>query len=100
MRDIIAQLLKLKLIALASDAVKVLSNGFYKTLGQELAMAVGPIAEVLIEDAILDLGFDVGKLPSYKAAELVEMLSREIQREDQKMAFTKKMIAVIKTIKD
>ena len=100
MRGIVSELFKLKLIAPVSDRVKVLGNGFYRTLGKELALAVGPIAQVLIEDAVLDLGFDPGRLPAYKAAELVEMLAREIQREDQKAIFAKKMIAVIKAIKD
>jgi hypothetical protein len=98
MRPVISNLLKQKLIAPSTNGVgvKVLTNGFHHKITAELALAVGPIAEVLVEDALTDLGLRPGRVPMTKAAQLIEMLSRDIQREDKKSAFIKNMIDLVK----
>jgi hypothetical protein len=58
---------------------------------------VGPIAEVLIEDAMADLGYGNGSIPYSKAPELIELISRDIQREEKKAGFIKNMIDFLKT---
>lgn len=95
-RSVISNLLKLKLIAPSTNGVKVLSNGFHQKITAELALAVGPIAEVLVEDALTDLGLRQGHVPLAKAAQLIEFVSRDIQREDKKSVFIKNMIAIVK----
>ena len=96
MRNVISGLVKQDLIAPASNGFKVLGAEFQQMLETELALAVGPIAEVLVEDALSDLGLRSGQIPMSKAAELVELLSRDIQREEKKSAFIKTMITIIK----
>ena len=95
-REIVSKLLDLKLIELAQSAVKMLDKDFFETLSAELSVAVGPIAEVIIEDAVGDLGLTFSRFPSQRAAELVELLSREIQRDEKKVAFKQNMISKIK----
>lgn len=96
MRTLISNLLKQKLIAPSTNGVKVLSNGFHQKITAELALAVGPIAEVLVEDALADLGLRQGQVPLAKAAQLIELVSRDIQRDDKKSVFIKNMIEVVK----
>ncbi len=95
-REILVKLLDLKLIEPVQTTVKLLDRDFLATLNAELSLAVGPIAEVLVEDAVADLGLKPSRIPSQRAAELVELLSREIQRDEKKADFTQHMINKIK----
>lgn len=96
LREIVSKLLGLKLIEPAQAAVKMLDKDFLDTLSTEMSLAVGPIAEVIIEDAVADLGLNLTQVPSQRAAELVELLAREIQRDEKKAEFKQNMIRKIK----
>jgi len=91
-----AQLLKYKLIEPSSDAAQGLSQEFMIYLHEQLSAAVGPIAEILVEDASRELGYTPDTLPAFKAAELVELLAQDIQRDDKRIAFQQSMVARIK----
>jgi hypothetical protein len=97
LREVISSLLKQNLIEASSNGVKILNKRFLEMLEAELAIAVGPIAEVLIEDAMADLGYGNGSIPYSKAPELIELISRDIQREEKKAGFIKNMIDFLKT---
>lgn len=95
-RSIISELMKQKLIAPITNGVKTLGSDFLQALEDEFAVAVGPIADVLVEDAFRDMGLTMGEVPINKAAELVELLSHDIQKKEKKSVFIKNMIGVIK----
>jgi hypothetical protein len=84
------------LITPVREAVAALDGDFLNFLRIELSHAVGPIAEILIEDAIYDLGHSISEFPTSQVAELVDLLSREIQREDKTIAFKQKVIKKIR----
>ncbi|MGE5838337.1 MAG: hypothetical protein ACM34H_00275 [Deltaproteobacteria bacterium] len=90
------KLLKLKLIEQVTETVTALDADFMETLKRELSLAIGPLAQILIEDAANDLGQSVMRFPVRRAPELVETLSREIQREDKRAAFKQAMVRKIK----
>jgi len=69
-----------------------MDGGQNEFLSQQLHLAVGPIAEVLIEDAVADLGYSLYQFPSHRAAELVELLARQIQRQEKRTAFEQAMV--------
>jgi hypothetical protein len=92
MRDVIARLLELKLIEPISQAVSVIDKDFYNYLLDQLSMAIGPIAEVLIEDQITDMGYNQSQFPAHRAAELIDLLSRDIQRDEKKVVFKQNMV--------
>ena len=99
MKDILAaasSLLDLKLIEISDGAALYVDQKFFDFLKAELSAAVGPIAEILIEDGIKDLGHSIDAFPVYKAAELVELLAQDIQKEDRRLSFQQKMVARIK----
>lgn len=96
LREIISKLLGLNLIEPAQAAVRMLDKDFFETLTTEMSLAVGPIAEVIIEDAVVDLGLNPAQVPTHRAAELVELLAREIQRDEKKIEFKQNMISKIK----
>ena len=91
-----SSLLELHLIQMADGVACYLDQDFMTYLKAELSTAVGPIAEILIEDGVRDLGHSLDAFPVYKAAELVELLARDIQKEDRRVDFQQKMVARIK----
>lgn len=95
-REVVSKLIKLELIEPIEDIISEVDEAFFKYLKEQLSLAVGPIAEIIIEEEITDLGLDPLKFPSKRAAELVDLVSREIQREDKKTSFKQNMIKKIK----
>ncbi len=94
-REGIAGLLEFGLIEEVERVISPVDSEFFRNLLNELALAVGPIAGVIIEDEVQDLGHDVKSFPSFLATELVERLAGEIRREDKKATFIKKMVSII-----
>jgi len=96
MRKIITTLLELELVEADEDALSVLDKDFINYLNAQLSIAIGPIAGVLVEDAISDLGYSLHRFPSHQAAELIDLLAREIQREGKMITFKQNMVNKIK----
>lgn len=96
LRQAASKLLRLKLIEQAAEAIAAVDADFMETLKRELSLAIGPLAQILIEDAANDLGQSVTRFPARRSPELVESLSREIQREDKRAAFKQAMVRKIK----
>jgi hypothetical protein len=94
-RSVLGKLLELQLIEAKGEAVSVLDKEFLAFLKSRLSKAIGPIAEVLIEDAASDLGFTPNRFPSHRVAELVDLLARQIRREDRMVSFKKEMLGMI-----
>ncbi len=96
MRDVVSKLLRLKLIEKVENKARFLDNDFVDYLSAQFSIAVGPIARVLIEDEVHDLGFQLSKFPAPKVAELVDRLTRDIRREEKKAIFKRNMINKIR----
>jgi len=95
-REAVGKLLELKLIEPVTGAVSVLDGEFVGRLRKELSLAIGPLAEIVAEDAAGDLGHDISRFPCQRAAELVELVGREIKREDKRVTFMENMVAMIR----
>jgi hypothetical protein len=95
-REAVSKLMRLDLIELVEGSVSALERDFLNYLKRELSLAIGPLAEVLIEDAMNDMGYSAERFPSQRAAELVEMLGKEIHREDKKTTFRQNLVIKIK----
>ena len=96
-RELISNLLTLGLVEKVEKQIIPVDSDFYRNLLEELALAVGPIASVLIEDEVHDLGHDVKTFPSYLVTELVDRLAGEIRREEKKAIFIKSMVSIIRS---
>lgn len=96
MREAAAKLQKLNLIAPIENAVNRVDQDFMDFLIAELSMAIGPIAEVIVEDGLEDLGYSFTNFPTSKIAELINLLAQEIQREEKKSEFKQNMVQKIK----
>ncbi|MBW1796818.1 MAG: hypothetical protein JRJ21_00150 [Deltaproteobacteria bacterium] len=96
MRRVVSKLLELNLIEPVDEAISILDKDFFDYLKSQLALAIGPIAEIIIEDVVFDLGHSLSQFPSYRAAELVDLISQEIQREEKRTGFKQNMVSKIR----
>lgn len=73
-----------------------ISRNFLSLLGQHLSMAIGPIADLLIEDEIELMGEPWKNFPQERMPELVNALARQIPRENTRIAFQQSMFQILK----
>ncbi|MBW2118995.1 MAG: hypothetical protein JRH09_13900 [Deltaproteobacteria bacterium] len=95
-RRVVSKLSELNLIEPVEGAISKVDEDFFDFLKSQLALAIGPIAEVIIEDVLIDLGHSLSQFPSYRAAELIDLISREIQREEKRNSFKQNMLNKIR----
>lgn len=94
-RNLIKKLLELQIIERVETRDSLVEEDFIGFLEAEFSLAVGPIAGVIIEDVLYELGMEPGKVPKHRVAELVETLSRQIPRNENKIAFEQAMMSKI-----
>lgn len=97
---IISKLIDLKLIEPLDEAVSMMNRDFFDYLHEQLALAVGPIADVIIEDTVDEMGHTISKFPKHRAAELIDLIAQEIRNEEKRVAFQQAMLTRIKEMGD
>jgi hypothetical protein len=93
---VITRLLQLKLVESAAEDILMADDDFFNFLNIQLSLAVGPVAEILIEDEIANMGHGISKFPAFRAAELVEILAMNIEREEKRSVFKLGMVNKLK----
>ena len=96
MREIIARLMQNGLVQKEDQQIVMLDKDFFEYLVAQLSLAVGPIAQVLIEDEVENLGYELSQFPGHRVDELIEKLAQEIRREEKKKVFLKMMAMKIR----
>jgi Mn-dependent DtxR family transcriptional regulator len=96
MREIIAKLMQNGLVEKVDKEIIALDKDFIEYMVAHLALALGPVAQVLVEDEIYNLGHEINRFPVHRLAELVDNLAREIRRAEKKEIFLKMMAIKIK----
>ncbi len=99
LRQVVNRLHDLKLCETTAESMPTLGKDFFDFLSSQLSRAMGPIADVVIEDEISQLGEDRERFPAHRAAELVDLLARQILREERKVAFQQAMVKKLREIK-
>lgn len=92
----LTRLLNIHLIEPVEPELPILDKEFTDYLREQLSLAVGPIAAFLLEDAVASLGHGMARFPKHLAAELVDLVSREIRREEKRMAFRQNLLRKMK----
>lgn len=95
-KPIVARLIKYKLVERVESAVDAVDQEFMAFLISQLSVAIGPLGGIVVEDGLEDLGYTKSNLPVQRTAELVNLLSQEIQREDKRIQFKQVMLRKIK----
>jgi predicted transcriptional regulator len=96
MREIIAKLMQNGLVEKVDPKIVMLDKDFFDYLMAHLSLAVGPIAPVLIEDEVENLGYELSRFPGHHVAELIDNLAQEIRRQEKKNVFLKMMATKIR----
>ena len=96
MREVIAKLMQNGLVEKMDKEIVTLDKDFFDYLVSHLSLALGPIAQVLIEDEVRNLGHELSGFPGHRVAELVDNLAQEIRRKEKKAVFFKMMAAKIR----
>ncbi len=81
-----------------SPPEKVVGREFLKRVAEELAKALGPIASVIVDDQIAEMGQQRDAFPRNKASELVESVSSEITDEGKKIRFQRSMLEILRDL--
>ena len=99
LREVLIGLHDLLLIEVVEDAVPTLNMEFYDFLKTQLSRAMGPLAEFLLNDEIQEFGGEPTKIPLHRAAELVDVLARQIPRQEKGVVFQQIMVKKLTEIK-
>jgi len=86
-REIIAKLSKQGIIALVNQSMPMMKEDFFIYLTDQLSLATGPMAEVLIDEAIASLDCTLSSFPRHRVQELVDLLVPKIFREEKRAIF-------------
>jgi hypothetical protein len=95
MKEITRRLLDLGVIVPTDDTIPMFKEEFFGYLTGQLSLAIGPMAEVLIEDAVATLGCDRSQFPKHRAKELIDLLAQKIYREEKRSIFKQNLIKKI-----
>ncbi len=95
-RPVVAKLLKAKLIQPLNTTEKTVDQEFMGYLVSRLSIAIGPLGRIVVEDGLEILGYTGATLPVRQAAELINLLSREIPREEKRIQFQQDMLQKIR----
>ncbi|VFQ46691.1 hypothetical protein [Desulfoluna butyratoxydans] len=95
-RDVLIRLDHLGLIEEVVSSVPTLSGDFYPFLTDQLSKAMGPMAEILLEDLLQEMALDRESIPLTRAAELVDALAREIPRDEKRAEFQQVLLSRLK----
>jgi hypothetical protein len=90
------ELIQNDLIAQNTKNGSLLGKEFTGQLRNNLAKAIGPLAEYLVEDAFSELDVNPDKIPKNQAASIIRFLSEEIKDPNLKMNFIKTMNQYLK----
>ena len=95
----LSKLLDQGLIEPVQKDIPVLDQTFIETLRLHLSRAIGPMAEILIEDMAEEMEIGPSAIPVNQAAELIAHLSLEVPDENNRMQFKKSMLVILNRIK-
>lgn len=93
----LAGIVELSAAQVAAPQPKALAGpGFFKALTTAVAAAMGPLAEIIIDDAVEDLGFTRESFPREGVAGLAERISGEIREPDKRVRFQQTMLQMLR----
>jgi len=81
----------------ASPLSATIDEKFFERVEKELTNVIGPIASIVIDEAVEDLGESRSAFPNTKIAALIEKVGVDIKDEDKKLQFSQIMLEALKS---
>jgi hypothetical protein len=95
----LSKLLQQGLIEPVQKRVPVMDDSFLESLRINLSKAIGPMAEILIADAMEQMDLDSAEISVIQAAELINQLALEVPDGENQIQFKKSMLAILNKIR-
>ncbi|UCE54552.1 MAG: hypothetical protein JSV31_03675 [Desulfobacterales bacterium] len=95
LKKTLSKLLEQGLIEPVKKNVPYLDRFFLEALRINLSKAIGPMAEILVDDVVAEMNLNISEIPVNQAAELINNLSLEIPDEKNRIDFKKFMLAIL-----
>lgn len=89
----LTNLINVGLVERVEKAIDYLNKNFLEELRENLVIALGPMADLIIEDILDDMGLSVSEIPKYLGAELIQNLASQIPRKEKRLQFQEAMMA-------
>jgi DNA-binding MarR family transcriptional regulator len=93
------RLLEQGLVETVQKPTPRLGRTFLQAVRMHLTQVIGPVAEIVLEDAAAELNINPSEIPVDQAAELIHRISREIPDEDSRTQFQKSIIPILNKLK-
>lgn len=97
-KDTFVKLRKLGLIEKAGNEEACVEESFIDNMRATLIQLIGPLGEVLVLDAVEDMGCKTNRIPVSSLASFVVAVAKEIPGNKQSNEFKKRMIEEMKTL--
>jgi hypothetical protein len=91
-----AGLLQLEVVAKVAPLRATVGAPFWHSLTTAVAAAMGPLAEIIIDDAIADMGSTRDTFPRELISALAERIASEIRDTDKRVAFQQTMLSLLR----
>lgn len=92
-----AGLLELELVAKAPPMRATVGAPFWHSLTAAVAAAMGPLAEIIVDDAVADMGATRETFPRELVSALAERIAAEIRDTDKRVAFQQTMLSLLRS---
>jgi hypothetical protein len=94
----LAGLLAQGLIEPVQREVPQLDRSFLNAMRSRLAFIIGPMAEILVEEVLAEMGLDASRIPVEQAAEIINRIALEIPDDAGRIQFKKSMIPILTNV--
>jgi hypothetical protein len=98
-KQTLAALLAQGLIEPVQRDAPPLDHSFLNAMRSNLARVVGPMAEILMDDVMAEMGLNASRFPLEQAAEIINRVALEIPEEGSRIQFKKSMIPILNKVK-
>lgn len=92
------RLLEQGLIEAVPKKIPLLDKTFLHTVRLNLSRAIGPMAQIILDDTVAEMRLDPSGIPVNQAADLINHLALEIPDENTRIQFKKAMIPIINKV--
>lgn len=92
LRPILTKLLENGLIEETHEQIPMLDPQFYSFMAAQLSQITGPIAKVIVEDAVLEIGDGSLEVAKNRADEVIDLVGRQIPDDKKRAEFIKNML--------
>jgi hypothetical protein len=76
--DLVKQLMDMGLVVIGQGTKKVIDSGFFDFLSDLLKKELGPMGEIVLEDAVATLGFGKSNFPENSMPKLINLLAADM----------------------